>query len=142
MDSVKPNSFQASRGRERKGQALVEFALVLPLLLLIVFGVLDLGRAFYVSVVLANAAREGARYASRHPDYTAEIIRQAALTETINSGVNLTTANVTLIPYPPVIGQEIRVRVEFELETVIGGILSEDWRFLPIRREAAMFVEP
>jgi hypothetical protein len=46
----------------QRGQDLVEFALVIPLLLLIVIGVLDLGRAFFASIAVANVAREGARY--------------------------------------------------------------------------------
>lgn len=45
------------------GQALVEFALVLPLLLLMVLGVIDFGRAWNLHQVLTDAAREGARKA-------------------------------------------------------------------------------
>jgi Flp pilus assembly protein TadG len=48
----------------RDGQALVEFALVLPIFLLIVFGVFDLGRGVYAYNTVANAAREGARVAA------------------------------------------------------------------------------
>ncbi len=44
------------------GQGMVEFALVLPILLLLVIGALDFGRAFYIKVGLENAAREGAYY--------------------------------------------------------------------------------
>ena len=46
-----------------KGQELVEFAIVLPLLLIVVIGVMDLGRAFHASITVANASRAGARYA-------------------------------------------------------------------------------
>jgi Flp pilus assembly protein TadG len=45
----------------RKGQSLVEFALLLPLLLLIVFIIVDFGRAIYYFSSVYNAAREGAR---------------------------------------------------------------------------------
>ncbi len=48
------------RGRSERGAALAEFALVLPLLALIVFGTIDLGRVFRLNTRLANAAREGA----------------------------------------------------------------------------------
>ena len=48
------------------GQALVEFALVIPLILLLVFGALDIGRAVWALDSSANAAREGARYAIVH----------------------------------------------------------------------------
>jgi hypothetical protein len=47
-----------------EGQALVEFALVLPLILLIMFGVFDVGRAVYTNSALSQAAREGARLAA------------------------------------------------------------------------------
>ncbi len=49
-------------------QALVEFALVLPLLLLLVLGAMDLGRMFYTKMVLTNAAREGANYLAYFPE--------------------------------------------------------------------------
>jgi Flp pilus assembly protein TadG len=43
------------------GQTMVEFALVLPILLLMFFGVIDFGRLVYMNSVLSQAAREGAR---------------------------------------------------------------------------------
>jgi len=49
-------------------QSLVEFALVLPLLLLIVLGAMDFGRMFYTKMVLTNAAREGANYLAYSPE--------------------------------------------------------------------------
>jgi Flp pilus assembly protein TadG len=45
------------------GQSLVEFALILPVLLLIFMGILDFGRAVFAYNALSNAAREGARVA-------------------------------------------------------------------------------
>jgi Flp pilus assembly protein TadG len=50
--------------RARRGQALVEFALVLPIFLLIVFGIVDVGRYVYLTNAFNEAAREGARYGS------------------------------------------------------------------------------
>ncbi len=52
------------------GQALVELALMLPVLALILLGILDLGRVFTTFIALANAAREGARYCALHPGDT------------------------------------------------------------------------
>lgn len=48
------------------GQALTEVALVLPLFFAMVFGVIDIGRVIWANDVVANAAREGARFASVH----------------------------------------------------------------------------
>lgn len=50
--------------RRRRGQTLVEFALVLPVFLLIVFGLIDMGRYVYLTSSLSQAAREGARVAA------------------------------------------------------------------------------
>jgi len=54
------------RPRNRRGQSLAEFAIVLPVFLLIVFAMIDIGRVIWASDDLAHAAREGARYASVH----------------------------------------------------------------------------
>src|SRR5436305_291534 len=50
-----------TRGR---GQALVEFGLVLPVLLLMFLGLVDFGRAFFAGVIAEQVAREGARLAA------------------------------------------------------------------------------
>lgn len=50
------------------GQSFVEFALTLPILLLILMGVLDVGRAFFIGVALEDAAGEAAMYLSVFPN--------------------------------------------------------------------------
>jgi Flp pilus assembly protein TadG len=50
------------RGAPASGQSLIELALTLPLLLIILFGAIDLGRLFFAYVTITNASREGARY--------------------------------------------------------------------------------
>ena len=50
--------------RHSRGQALAEFALVLPIFALLVFGLIDVGRAVYVNNAASQAAREGARWGS------------------------------------------------------------------------------
>ncbi|MHB8891149.1 MAG: PKD domain-containing protein [Candidatus Limnocylindrales bacterium] len=50
-----------------RGQSLVEFALVLPVMLILLAGALDLGRVFYANISLDGAAREGALQAARTP---------------------------------------------------------------------------
>ena len=54
--------------KNEKGQALVEFALILPILLILVCGIIDFGWLYYNQITLNNAAREGARYAVIHYD--------------------------------------------------------------------------
>lgn len=50
-----------SRGRSR-GQALLEFALVFPVFMLLLFGLIDIGRYVYVTNAFNQAAREAARF--------------------------------------------------------------------------------
>jgi Flp pilus assembly protein TadG len=52
--------------RSDRAQALVETALVLPLLLLLIVGLFDVGRAIWLSNTLATAVREGSRYGVVH----------------------------------------------------------------------------
>lgn len=63
----KKNTQQMNNQRSR-GQSLIEFALVLPMLLVLILGAMDFGRMFYTKIVITNAAREGANYISRNID--------------------------------------------------------------------------
>lgn len=63
---MKPDATGQTRSVERRaeaGQALVEFALVAPLLILLVIGLVEFGRAWNAFQVITDAAREGARTA-------------------------------------------------------------------------------
>jgi Flp pilus assembly protein TadG len=59
-------SRSSSRSRRARGQALVEFAFVAPIFLLLLFAIIDFGRYVYYVQILNNAAREGTRYAIVH----------------------------------------------------------------------------
>ena len=49
-----------------RGQALLEFALILPIFVVAILGMIDVGRAIWANNAVANAAREAARYAAVH----------------------------------------------------------------------------
>ncbi len=70
-------AFKRKRGMQTgaaSGQSLVEFAISLPILLVILVGVVDLGRLYFSYISIVNAAREGARYGAGHPTDTANIL--------------------------------------------------------------------
>lgn len=54
------------RGRGQEGAAAVEFALILPILILLVLGGIDFGHRLYMQHLITNASREGARYAAKY----------------------------------------------------------------------------
>jgi hypothetical protein len=60
--------------RNRKGQALIEFALVLPILLLVVVGMLEFARAWNLHQVMTDAVREGARRAVLANDWPVDSV--------------------------------------------------------------------
>ena len=63
--------------RSWRGQTLVEYALMLPVMILIVLFLIDAGRGIYYYSVIHNAAREGARYGIISPTDDAGIIAAA-----------------------------------------------------------------
>jgi Flp pilus assembly protein TadG len=55
-----------TRRQKPRGQAMVEFALVIPVFILLMVGIFDLGRVIWVNDTLSTAAREAARFAIVH----------------------------------------------------------------------------
>ena len=84
------------RGRAEDGAQLVEFALVLPLLLLVLLGIAEFGFMFQRYEVVTNAAREGARMAVLPGYGTADV--QARVAAYVTSGrVPTTTTNPNVV---------------------------------------------
>lgn len=57
------NIFRRSRKTKRRGVATLEFAIVLPIFLLLIIGILEFGRAVMIHQIVTNAAREASRQA-------------------------------------------------------------------------------
>ncbi|MBN1248706.1 MAG: pilus assembly protein [Anaerolineae bacterium] len=105
----------------------MEFALILPLIALLLMGVVDVGRAFHHYIVVTNAAREGARRASRwYPD-DADMVKAAVVQEAANSGVELAESLNTVISVGGLngtAGSPISVTVRYTYTTIIGGLIG------------------
>lgn len=122
--------FKSKKGKNEDGQAMVEFALILPIFLLILCGILDFGWLFYNQLSLNNACREGARYAvvntADGADTQAIInhIENTTTTVFANDGVDITVTYSS--PSDPTSG-DITVTLEADisfftpvLSTVLG----------------------
>ena len=83
-----------NRSERTRGQALVEFALVVPIFFLLVFGLIDLGRAIYVNNSMAEAAREGARWGS--------VQARSATPEARDSVAAFVAQKMTAVPDPTI----------------------------------------
>lgn len=122
------------------GQSLVEFALVLPFLILILMGTLDTGWMIYTNNALSNAAREGARVGITGKTDT-EIKTRVKSTAV---GVSLTDSNITITHATP-FGQPGTVTVEIAysyspLTPVLGNMFGSGGTFT-LRAKATMRVE-
>jgi hypothetical protein len=76
--------------RSIRGQAIIEFALMLPLLLIIVLGIIEFGVLFYDKAVVTNASREGARAGMAFQtdsagDYWSEADMRTKVRQTVNN---------------------------------------------------------
>lgn len=100
--------------KKNKGQAIVEFALIIPLFLILVFGILEVGRLVFMQMTVAQAAREGARAVAVSGDRT-----QAAVAVNKFPG----TFTTTVTPNPLVYGQPVTVQVTTTI-TILTPIIS------------------
>lgn len=84
------------RVRDERGASAVEFAFIAPLLILLVLGITEFGRAFQVQSTLSAAAREGVRTMALQNDQTAA----RAMTESVAKSLNpaLTDGQITITP--------------------------------------------
>jgi hypothetical protein len=89
-----PLSARATRKRCRStGQGLVEFALVFPILLLLLVGIVDMGRFVYTANVLSQAAREAARVASVEASYIGSTDSGCGSVSSIKPGAHVCPAD-------------------------------------------------
>jgi len=123
---------------DERGQSLVELALVLPLLLLLVVGIIDFGRAYNNYIIITNAAREGARAASHFPDqpeYVKTVVRQ----EAADSGLDAEAISIT-ISGGALSGDMIEVSAEYDFDTILGSFVGPAYSTLTLRSSTRMVV--
>ena len=88
--------------QNRQGMAIVEMALVLPLFMMLVLGIVEFGRAMMVSNLITDAAREGARLAASSDSTNSEVIAlvQSSLLETVGVDPGNVSISLTVDPGP------------------------------------------
>ncbi len=84
--------------KHRSGAAAVEFAVVAPVLFLLIFGMIEFGRMVMVQQVLTNASREGARIAVLDGATTSDV---TTAVQNYLAGASVSGATITVTPNPP-----------------------------------------
>lgn len=97
-----------------KGQNFVEFALIAPILFLLIFIIIDLGRITYSYTAVHNMAREGARYGIINPVNTVEIQDKA---RTYAVGLDTDASVLRIIPLYNALNETITVTVQYDFKT-------------------------
>lgn len=100
MSNPKPGP-SGRRSTRKRGQAMVEFAMVLPLFMLVLSGIADFGFALYQRMTVINAAREGARAAAMVSDHATIVTTAtgAAQAAAAQGGITGVTVVVTCSPH-------------------------------------------
>ena len=126
--------FRDRRRPRSRAQSLVEFAVILPMMMLLIAAALDLGRLFYSQITITNAAREGVLQASRDPSsYSAgdpcsatNLVICRAVNEATGSFVTVEPADVTRTCTPSCTvsaGNSVTVTVTGDFELIALGLL-------------------
>ena len=140
-----------------RGQALLEFALILPVFMLLFAGALDMGRLYASQIAIANAAREGALEAAQNPtsfeanqpcNGITNRVMCRAVGEASGSFVTISPSNVSLTCTPSCDDQigytaTVRVQAPFTLITpILAPILGGQTITLSSSQVAAMMTAP
>jgi len=130
--------------RNSRGQALVEFALVMPLLLILIVSVFEFGRAWNLHQTITDAAREGARKAViADAAITQDSVNAAIAARIAASGFDPADATITLPDgFHAGTGQVTSVRIEFPFRftflRVLIGLLAQNDGVVTVASEARM----
>ena len=107
--------------QSQAGNAIIEMGVTLPIILILILGTLDLGRAVYVQNIITNAAREGARYGTSPPIDLVEIE-----SKTLNYVSGVDPANVIITASQPST-DKVRVTITYTftaITPIVGNLLD------------------
>jgi hypothetical protein len=123
--------------KDIKGQSLIELAVLLPILLLIVFGITEFGRAILVKNVLHTASREGARLAAISPVGDSLDIK-ARVVEVLEAGrIN----NYQIFITTDTDAKTVEVEVTTDFEVLSRGVLDPFMGTFTLRGKTVMRYE-
>lgn len=102
------------------GQSLVEFAILVPVLMGVVIGIFEFGRAWNVDQVLTNAAREGARLAVIETSSEGDVI-EAVETALENASLDTSLATISVDGVEDDYGSPATVQIAYPYEFIFLG---------------------
>jgi Flp pilus assembly protein TadG len=114
----------SKRNRRQRGQSIVELALVIPVFLVLVFGIIDFGLGLRAWITVTNSAREGARIGAVHG--TCDEIREQV--KATSGGLVTSDEQITIDPptcvWTPGNPVKVTVTYEYNFVTPLAGVLD------------------
>jgi Flp pilus assembly protein TadG len=120
--------------KDEDGQSIIEFALVLPILLMVLFGITEFGRAIMVTNVLNTASREGARLGAVSND--SDSLSVKARVEEVLAAAKI-NAKAIIIEFSSA-DATVRVTVTTDFHVLSGGILDPFMGTIPLKGTTVM----
>lgn len=115
-----------SHARSR-GQGIVEFAIVLPIFLLLTLGIIELGWLVYNNHTLASATREGARYAMVNGERSENSNVVSEVQDIVSQRAGGLAGPVTTAVSPSTIGEpgtQVTVSTSYEYQPIVGVMVG------------------
>lgn len=112
-------------GRHIKGQGLVEFALVLPLFLVLLFGIVEFGRAWMTKNIITGAAREAVRRYVVAP-YDNSVAQMRGDNVLLSAGLDLGRRTITLSETENTMQVDVTYNLPFIVGALIPGLPSDN----------------
>ena len=129
----------------QRGSVAVEFALILPILAVLLFGIVDFGRMLWFKEVLVSATRDGARMGTLYSSGNTEAIIQGRVqTALVNGGMAPTNLIVTAAGNPEtmITGQPVTVISQVDWNyLVIDKLLPNGWAGTQLQAAVTMLHE-
>jgi Flp pilus assembly protein TadG len=109
-----------NRGNHDRGAAVVEFALVVPILLLLVFGIIEFGRLYSIQSSLTAAARNGARVMALDNNSTAAKAAVTSAAQPYTVAATRIVVTPTSCPTPNTTNASVKVTVSYPVNLLSG----------------------
>lgn len=127
--------------KSQKGQSLVETALILPILLMILFGIVDFGRIFHAYLTLDHAGREAARAATIGSED--DVIKSKINSATGSLDKSKYSVGITIAPAGKAnraSGSEVTITLTYSVD-FLTPFIAQTLNPVPLKNETVMRVE-
>lgn len=127
--------------KNEKAQSMVEFALILPIIILLLFGILEFGRIYYSQIVLVRTAREAVRMCALGKSDQEVIDKIFEITSLPDTMENLRVEEILPPEGERKTGDAVTVKISYKLPLITPFFFSSPANLLTLKAQATMRME-